>query len=396
MAELGGIISQIAGNQVNPFDVGLRMADQRAQRERYQLQTQQLENDAARRDQFQKDAANAVQSGSQADIAKLMVQYPEFREHLGAGLNAMTDIDKRNTINTLQKTVGLIQAGRPDLAAAFAQTNPDVFGPTLQVLQQNPQQFLGIAQMQLASQTDPKQLAEMAGYRSPEQLVAAQKAQLEQQAAPYGNAKTQSETEQNYAKIRQGDVRNAIEAQKATTQQQQNGVKFQQEQTDRRAAGENALASMDRMLSTIGEVQNHPGLSSSVGARVPFMNMIPGTDAANFVPLLDQLKSQGFLSEISGMKGMGALSDAEGKKLTGAIGALDQGMSEAQFRKQLNTIKSTVEAARQRAQKQYGIDPVVWEDHPQFGRVTEGRVRQAAKQAGLTYEQAIAKMRGGQ
>lgn len=108
-----------------------------------------------------------------------------------------------------------------------------------------------------------------------------------------------------------------------------------------------SVVSVDRMIRSIDELSNHPGLEGTVGFSVG-QRFIPGTDAASFDARLETLKSQAFLPMVAQLKGMGQLSDAEGKKLTAAIGALDNRMSEKEFRASLQEIKSDLESARKR------------------------------------------------
>jgi hypothetical protein len=110
-----------------------------------------------------------------------------------------------------------------------------------------------------------------------------------------------------------------------------------------------AVVSTDRMIRSIDELSQHPGLGKAVGTLSgPLMKQIPGSDAASFDVRLDTLKSQAFLPMVAQLKGMGQLSDAEGKKLTAAIGALDTRMSADEFRRSLAEIKSDLTDARKR------------------------------------------------
>ena len=108
--------------------------------------------------------------------------------------------------------------------------------------------------------------------------------------------------------------------------------------------------SVDRMIRSIDELANHPGLEGTVGFSVG-QRFIPGTDAASFDARLETLKSQAFLPMVAQLKGMGQLSDAEGKKLTAAIGALDTAMSESEFKASMKEIKGDLEAALKRMGK---------------------------------------------
>lgn len=123
----------------------------------------------------------------------------------------------------------------------------------------------------------------------------------------------------------------------------------QQKLADAAKSKEEAVVSTDRMIRSIDDLANHPGLESAVGFGYgKAATLFPGTDASSFEVKLDTLKSQAFLPMVAQLKGMGQLSDAEGKKLTAAIGALDTRMSEKEFKSSLAEIKGDLEAARKR------------------------------------------------
>lgn len=127
---------------------------------------------------------------------------------------------------------------------------------------------------------------------------------------------------------------------------------YQQAQLDdkreqRKLATQGQLQTFDTMLMTLDRIKNHSGLESAVG-KSSYIPSIRGSDAYNFEQSLETLKSQAFVPMVASLKGMGALSDAEGKKLTQAIGELDKGMSEDEFKKSVDRIISDIEAAKRR------------------------------------------------
>lgn len=114
------------------------------------------------------------------------------------------------------------------------------------------------------------------------------------------------------------------------------------------------VGSFETMLSTLDRLGRHPGLSNSVGlySRMP---TLPGSDSANFQAELETFKSQAFLPMVEQLKGMGALSNAEGMKLTAAVGALDPRMSEQAFKGSIQRIQGEMGAAYKRvAGKDWG------------------------------------------
>lgn len=124
---------------------------------------------------------------------------------------------------------------------------------------------------------------------------------------------------------------------------------------ERDVEGENAIAGIDSSLRVVDELRDSPGLKAAVGFS-SILPTLPGNEAANFEAILEQLRSQQFLNNIEKMKGLGALSEAEGRKVAAAASALDLNMSEDRFVKELNTVYSTLEEAKQRVIKKYKIE----------------------------------------
>lgn len=132
-----------------------------------------------------------------------------------------------------------------------------------------------------------------------------------------------------------------------TIQQDANDIKRAEKKEVQDLTKNSQIASFDTMLGTLDRLENHAGLSRSVGAMGALPTM-PGSDSANFQAELNTFQSQAFLPMVAQLKGMGALSDSEGKKLTAAVGALDPKMGEVAFRESVKRIKEDMEAARER------------------------------------------------
>lgn len=112
---------------------------------------------------------------------------------------------------------------------------------------------------------------------------------------------------------------------------------------------EGAVQSIDTAINSINELLSHPGRASATGkSSMSNMIAIPGGDAKTFLHKLETFKSQMFVPMVQQMKGMGQLSDAEGRKLTAAVGALEPSMSEAEFVGSLKTILGELRQTRQR------------------------------------------------
>ncbi len=114
-------------------------------------------------------------------------------------------------------------------------------------------------------------------------------------------------------------------------------------------------AGFDATRQTIGTINrllaNTNGLQGATG-MIGVQRFFPGTDAADFASQVETLKAQTFLPMVQQLRGMGALSNAEGDKLNAAVGALNFNMSEKAFGESLGRIRDQLSGALQRA----GID----------------------------------------
>jgi Rad3-related DNA helicase len=162
---------------------------------------------------------------------------------------------------------------------------------------------------------------------------------------------------------------NELKRQELEAKLTENQKKREQAEKDRKASAQGVISSFDNTLATIDKIETSPGFGSAVGARIPFIDALPGSDAQETIGLIETLQSQTFLNEVSKMRGLGALSEAEGRKLSAAIGSLNRDMSEDAFRRSLNDIKGYINKAKSVAADQYGVkidEPttksVNWED----------------------------------
>lgn len=114
-------------------------------------------------------------------------------------------------------------------------------------------------------------------------------------------------------------------------------------------------AGFDATRQTIGTINrllaNTNGLQGATG-MIGVQRFFPGTDAADFASQVETLKAQTFLPMVQQLRGMGALSNAEGDKLNAAVGALNFNMSEKAFGESLGRIRDQLSGALQKS----GID----------------------------------------
>jgi hypothetical protein len=115
------------------------------------------------------------------------------------------------------------------------------------------------------------------------------------------------------------------------------------------STGELALNTIDQMIGQRDNKGNlikgqkpHPGFEYAVGFGLP-VQMVPGTEAANFKTLFDQVKGSAFLQAFETLKGGGAISEKEGEKATSALNRMNLAQTEPEFVKAALEFKSVVQ-----------------------------------------------------
>jgi hypothetical protein len=118
-----------------------------------------------------------------------------------------------------------------------------------------------------------------------------------------------------------------------------------------------AIDLIDQMIGKKGakgaEAQPHPGFSGAVGAGVG-TRFVPGTDAAGFQALYDQVTGGAFLQAYETLKGTGQITEVEGKKATAAITRMNLAQSEAEFVKAAREFQDAIRSGVDRARKKAG------------------------------------------
>lgn len=123
------------------------------------------------------------------------------------------------------------------------------------------------------------------------------------------------------------------------------------------ATAEQSLALLDQMIgSKDGKTKKHPGFSSVIGGTLlPGLRFIPGTDAASFDVLLDQVKGGAFLQAFESLKGGGQITEIEGRKATDAITRMNRSQSESEFIKAAREYQDVIRAGIDRAKRASGV-----------------------------------------
>jgi hypothetical protein len=127
------------------------------------------------------------------------------------------------------------------------------------------------------------------------------------------------------------------------------------------STGELAINAIDQMIgqrdnkgSLIEGQKLHPGFENAVGFGLP-MQMVPGTEAANFKTLFDQVKGSAFLEAFEVLKGGGAISVAEGEKATAARNRMNLAQTEPEFVKAALEFKSVMQKGIANAKAKAGF-----------------------------------------
>lgn len=103
-------------------------------------------------------------------------------------------------------------------------------------------------------------------------------------------------------------------------------------------------------LDLLDQIENHPGLSAAVGAKglssgFGFFNQpIAGTDAADFVALLEQVSGTAFLEAFQMLKGGGQITEIESQKAEQAITRLgNRNQSEEAYRRAIAAFRQAIQ-----------------------------------------------------
>ncbi|WP_305986469.1 hypothetical protein [Roseibium sp. MMSF_3544] len=148
---------------------------------------------------------------------------------------------------------------------------------------------------------------------------------------------------------RTGGVQSTIDKDIAGAKSQEVVGKAEGEKIAGRAS---ALAQVDEMLDAIDGVLDAPGREYVTGFsgifNAPFGLALPGTDSANFLARLEQLKGKAFLQAFETLKGGGQITEREGLAAQNAIARLQTSQSDEEFKAALEELRQIVMTARAR------------------------------------------------
>lgn len=150
-------------------------------------------------------------------------------------------------------------------------------------------------------------------------------------------------------------------AEKRSEKQAMSDVDFLDAYESSKTDAQNILSVIDQMIGDLnvdkqgrvirGKRKPHPGFESVVGAGVPGLRFIPGTQSADFDAFLEQVQGGAFLKAYNALRGTGQITEKEGEKATTALSRMKRSQSEAGFIKAAREFEGLVRSAMERADR---------------------------------------------
>lgn len=146
---------------------------------------------------------------------------------------------------------------------------------------------------------------------------------------------------------------------KRAEQQAASDVKFLDTVGATKDQARNVLSVIDQMIGDLNVQDNkiikgkrppHPGFESVVGAGIPGLRFIPGTQSADFDAFMEQVEGGAFLDAYESLKGTGQITEVEGEKATRAITRMKRSSSEVGFVKAAREFADIVRRGLERAE----------------------------------------------
>ena len=151
-----------------------------------------------------------------------------------------------------------------------------------------------------------------------------------------------------------------IYTEKRTEKQAEADVDFLEKYGAAKDAAQNTLSVIDQMIGDLrvqdgkivrGKRPPHPGFESVIGAGIPGLRFIPGTQSADFDALVDQIEGGAFLKAYESLKGTGQITEVEGQKATQALTRMRRSSSEVGFIKAAREFEGIVRRGLERAEQ---------------------------------------------
>jgi len=141
-------------------------------------------------------------------------------------------------------------------------------------------------------------------------------------------------------------------------EQAKSDVAFLDAYESSKSDAQNILSVIDQMIGDLnvkdgkivqGKRPPHPGFEGVIGAGVPGVRFIPGTQAADFDAFMEQVQGGAFLKAYNALRGTGQITEKEGEKATTALSRMKRSQSEAGFIKAAREFEGVVRSAVRRA-----------------------------------------------
>lgn len=148
-------------------------------------------------------------------------------------------------------------------------------------------------------------------------------------------------------------------AETRSTKQAESDVKFLDTVGAAKDQARNVLSVIDQMIGDLNVKDNklvtgkrapHGGFESVIGAGIPGLRFIPGTQSADFDAFMEQVEGGAFLDAYESLKGTGQITEKEGEKATSAITRMKRSSSEVGFVKAAREFQDIVRRGLERAE----------------------------------------------
>lgn len=175
-------------------------------------------------------------------------------------------------------------------------------------------------------------------------------AAVQKVASPDAQLSAQTSTANNQRSVgAQYAIADATRAAALTEKQLKIG-EMQDKAAERQRQREAGIASIGAQIGVIDKALTHPGRETSTGLSGTLnpTNYVPGTDAADFRSVLDQIGGAAFLQAFESLKGGGQITEVEGKKATDAMARLSRAQSDKEFEQSLRELREVMAAGYKR------------------------------------------------
>ena len=148
------------------------------------------------------------------------------------------------------------------------------------------------------------------------------------------------------------------------TKRAEKDADFLESYTDTVTKSRTTLNALDQMIGDAriergqivipkGGRRPHGGFEGVVGVGIPGVRFIPGTQAAGFDALLEQVQGGAFLKAFNDLRGGGAITQVEGEKATTALTRIKRAQSEIEFVKAAREFVEILRNGIKNADKRY-------------------------------------------